>query len=162
MQYHKTVDTIRRLLDDEGILYAVFEHEPVHTSEEAAAVRPNYTMAQGAKALIVRIKKAGEKEFVMVVVPGNARFDTKKVKEALGANDLRFATEEEVSEITDGVEPGGVPPLGNIFGIQTLADEKLFEEDEIIFNAGDKRVSIAIETDAYRSLVKPQAADVTE
>ena len=156
MNYHKTVGMIESLLNEHNATYQKFEHEEVRTSEEAARVRPEYSLAQGAKALIIRVKKDGEKSFAMVVVPGDKRFDTKKVREVLGARDIRFASEDEVLKITDGVKPGGVPPFGILWNVPVLCDQGLFDNDEIIFNAGDKRVSIAVKTEDYIAVVSPQ------
>ena len=163
--YHKVVYAIRRILDTAKIDYDAFEHEEVRTSEEAAAVRPEFSLAQGSKALIVRIKRKDEagqetREFVQVVVPGDKKFDAKKVKEVLGAKDIRFATEEEVKEITGGVQPGGVPPFGNLFGLTVVVDQGVFEHTVTIFNAGDRRYSIAMRTADYQKVVKPTVADL--
>ena len=158
--FHPVVAKIESLLDKEGVSFQRFEHEAVRTSEEASAIRPDFDISQGTKSLIVRVKKGGEKYFAMVVVPGDKKFYTKKVREVLGAKDIRFATEEEVSEVTDGVQVGGVPPFGNMFDIQTVVDERVFENEEIIFNAGDKRVSLSMKSEDYKSVVEPTIADV--
>lgn len=159
--YHAVVSAITLVLDTARVPYQTFEHEPVRTSEEAAAVRPEYSLAQGTKSLIVRVKeRTGERHFVLVVVPGDQKFDIKKLRTVLGVKDLRFAYEGEVAEVTGGVEPGGVPPFGNIFGLPVIADERVFVNDEIIFNAGDKRFSIAMQSSDYQRIVKPQVADI--
>jgi prolyl-tRNA editing enzyme YbaK/EbsC (Cys-tRNA(Pro) deacylase) len=132
-----------------------FEHQPVRTSEEAAALRSGYTLAQGAKAIIIRAKIPNEgKKFVMLVMPGDRKFDSSKVKQVLGSKDIRFATEDEVAEITGGVKPGGVPPFGNLFGLQVVSDPSLYANEKIIFNAG-RNVSIAMESADYKELLKP-------
>jgi prolyl-tRNA editing enzyme YbaK/EbsC (Cys-tRNA(Pro) deacylase) len=164
-EYHQTVARITDLLHEHVIAYKTFTHEAVRTSEEAAALRPEYSLAQGAKALIVRIKKrdvpkAEEKQFVQIVVPGDAKFDTKKTKVVLAAKDIRFATEAEVGEITDGVKPGGVPPFGNLFGLAVYAEETLLQNEEIIFNAGDKRFSIAMRSADYITVVNPKVVAI--
>lgn len=165
--YHPVVTAIKRILDTAKVEYRSFEHQAVRTSEEAAAIRPEYTIEQGAKALIIRIKRkdaqSGQevKEFVQVVVPGDKKFESKAVKNILDAKDLRFATEEEVKDLTGGVEPGGVPPFGNIFGLEVLADSSLLKHSEIIFNAGDRRYSIALKSEDYIKIVKPQIAIIT-
>lgn len=162
MKYHKTVKAIKDLVEKNSMWYEYFEHEPVRTSEEAAIVRPEYSLSQGAKALIVRIKKrGGGKFFRMLVIPGDLKFDINKAKEHFEAKDIRFAMKEEVDELTDKIEFGGVPPLGNLFDLDVYADEKIFENDKIIFNAGDKRVSIAIKTSDYKTLVDPTILDLT-
>ena len=155
MTYHPVVKKITDLLTEHHASFRTFEHAPVRTSEEAAALRPEFTMHQGAKALIVRAKKGGEPFFVMLVFPADLKFDSKKVKALLGVQSLSFATEEEVGRLTDGVQVGGVPPFGNLFGLPVYADELLFGNEEIVFNAGDRSFSVAMKAEDYRSIVQP-------
>jgi Ala-tRNA(Pro) deacylase len=160
---HPTVFKIKDLLEENNMWYDYMEHEPVRTSEEAAAIRPDkYSLAQGAKALIVRIKPRGSsKRFVMLVIPGDTQFNIPKVCEFFNSKDVRFAFEDEVIKITDGVIPGGVPPFGNLFDLEVYADTKIFDNDTIVFNAGDKRISLAIHTENYRTLVNPTIIAIT-
>lgn len=160
MEYHKTVNKIIDLLKSRGLWFETFEHEEVRTSEEAAKTRTGYFLEQGAKAIIVRVKTSGGKYFAMLVLPGDRRFDTDKVERLFKAKDIRFATEEEVGEITDGVQPGGVPPFGNLFNLKVVVDPSLFENEKIVFNAGDRKYSIAMRSEDYKILVKPEINDI--
>lgn len=160
MNYHPVSEKIKKLLEDNQMWFERFEHQPVRTSKEASQVRPNYSLSQGGKALIVRLKKDGEKTFAMIVVPGDKRFDVKAARKVLGASDIRFASEEEVDEITGGVVPGGVPPFGTIFGIPVYADRHIFLDEKMIFNAGDRSVSIGMKTEDYNTLVAPHIVDI--
>ena len=163
MKYHKTVEDIKDLLLKNSLWFETFEHEPVRTSEQAAKTRIGYSLKQGAKAIIIRVKKSGgDKFFAMLVMPGDTRFDSNKVKTFMGAKDIRFATEDEVKEITEGVLPGGVPPFGNLFGLEVIVDPKLFENEKIVFNAGDRSFSIAMKSKDYRDLVKPKIETIIE
>ena len=156
-KYHPVATKIVNLLHDKNFWFETFEHEAVKTSKEAASVRDGYTQSQGAKAIIIRAKfTATDKKFVMLVMPGDKRFDNTKVKAILKAKDIRFATEEEVSEVTGGVLPGGVPPFGNLFSLEVIADLTLFENQKIVFNAGDRSFSIAMNSKDYIELVKPK------
>lgn len=153
---------IEKILNEGAHWYERFAHEAVRTSLEAARVRPEYLQKQGSKALIVKARKIGEeKRFIMVVVPGDRQFDTKKLKTESGYGDVRFATPAEVGEITGGVIPGGVPPWGNLFGLPVIADTHIFDNEKIIFNAGDRRISIAMYSRDYRELVAPLVVDIT-
>jgi Ala-tRNA(Pro) deacylase len=157
MEYHPVVGRITELLAREGCWFTTFEHVPVRTSEEAAAIRTGYTIDQGAKALIVRVKHPAQgKHFVMFVLPGGTRFDGTRVKEVFGFTDVRFATEGEVADITGGVLPGGVPPFGTLFGLPVYVDTALLLNERIIFNAGDRRFSVAMLVVDYLRLVLPQ------
>ncbi|MFA5776012.1 MAG: YbaK/EbsC family protein [Patescibacteria group bacterium] len=156
MECHLVVQKIRDLLESRQIKYDCFEHESVRTSEEASKIRSGYTLKQGAKALVVKLYlRGGVEKFVMLVVPGDAKFDSKKVKKMFDAKDLRFATEKEVGDITGGVLVGGVPPFGSLFGLQTYIDHEVEKNDRIIFNAGDRRVSVALAIKDYISTENP-------
>ena len=118
---------ITTLLDEAGIVYKTYEHEAVFTSQEAAKVR-NTNMHEGAKALIMY----ADGKPIMVVVPGDLKVDTKGFKELYHVRDLRMATSEEVEKVTS-VPIGAVPPFGNIFQIPLYIDERLRENEEIVF-----------------------------
>lgn len=160
MNYHSITQIILDLLKANNFWFETFEHEAVRTSEEAAKTRPGYTLHQGAKAIIVRVKLSGEKKFMMLVIPADNRFDTHKVKQVLQAKDVRFATEGEVKEITKGVEPGGVPPFGNLFGLEVLVDPTLFQNEKIVFNAGDRKFSVAMRSADFKVLVQPRTEHI--
>lgn len=161
MEYHPVVEKIKRVLTENSAEFETFEHAPVRTSEEAANIRTGYTLEQGAKAIIAKVKELGKgKRFVMFVMPGNKRFDTDKIKRNFGLVDIRFATEQEVSEITGGVLPGGVPPFGNLFNLDVFADTTLFDNAKIVFNAGDKSYSIGIQSSDYQKIVNPVVGEI--
>jgi len=162
MSCHPVTEKIKELLSREKCWFEIFEHQPVKTSEEAAKVRPGYSIKQGAKAMIIGIKAGGEKKFVMLVLPGNLRFDNDKVKILLRAKDIRFATEKEIFSLTGGVKTGGIPPFGNLFNLEVVADSKLFKNEKIIFNAGSREVSVTIKSKDYQRLVKPKISDISK
>jgi len=161
MKYHPVTEKIKNILEEHNAWYETFEHKPVRTSEEAAKIRDGYTLKQGAKAIIIRIKKSkSEKRFIMLVIPGDKRFDNKKIKKYFEVKNVRFATEAEVSELTDNVKVGGVPPFGDIFKLEVYVDESLFENDRIVFNAGDRRFSIGMKLADFKDIVKPELVNI--
>jgi len=120
---------VEGMLKQRGIDFQVLRHEPVYTSEQAAQVRGT-PLASGAKALICK----GEGGFVMFVVPADRKLDSHAVRRAKGWRKLRFASREEVMEMT-GLAPGSIPPFGSLFSLPTLCDERLGENEVINFNA---------------------------
>ena len=160
MNRHPIADRIVALLTQEEAWHEAFDHEPVRTSEEAAALRPEYGLEQGAKAIIVRTRLlGGGRTYVMLVMPADRRFDGTKVKQLLRAKEVRFATESEVDEVTSGVKPGGVPPFGNLFGIDVVSDATLYDNETIVFNAG-RTTSVAMRSADYQRLIHPTVADI--
>ncbi|HYN87824.1 MAG TPA: YbaK/EbsC family protein, partial [Ardenticatenaceae bacterium] len=130
MTYHPITCQITTLLTENGCWFETFEHEPVRTSEEAARTRPGYTLRQGAKAIVVRLGSSQRGDsFAMLVMPADVRFDSKKVRQMLGVRTLRFATGEEIDQLTGGVLPGAIPPFGTLFGLPVYADAGIFENE---------------------------------
>ena len=141
---------VESLLNQHGIAFQVLRHEPVYTSEEAARVRGT-PLASGAKALICK----GADNFVMFVVPADRKLDSHAVRRAKGWKKLRFATREEVLELT-GLTPGSIPPFGSLFGLPTHCDERLGQSEVINFNAGDHSMSVSMRYADYVLVEKPE------
>lgn len=148
-------ERIEEKLTTASVPVTVLRHRPVFTSEEAAAVR-GVPLASGAKALVL---KAGER-FVMAIIPADRKLDSKKAREAFGVKALRFATREEVEELT-GLQPGSIPPFGSLFGLPTHCDPALAEQASINFNAGDHAVSVQMTYADYLRVEQPAMVSVT-
>jgi Ala-tRNA(Pro) deacylase len=148
-------ERLEQLLRGKGVAHTVLRHEPVHTSEAAAAVRGT-PLASGAKALIV---KAGE-HFLLLVLPADRKLDSRKVRGALGVKSLRFASKEEVAACTS-LEPGAIPPFGTLFNLPTYCDPALGANLSINFNAGDHSVSVQMSYEDYLRAEAPQLLSLT-
>jgi len=142
-------DRLVALLDARPVAYEVTRHAPVRTSEEAARVRGS-PLASGAKALVCK----ADFRFVLVVIPADRRLDGAAVRRALHARSLRFATPEEVAEVTT-LAPGAIPPFGGLFGLPTLCDERLADAQRINFSAGDRGISVAMAFADYVAVERP-------
>ena len=147
---------IEELLSSHGVAFDVLRHEPVFTSEQAAEVRGT-PLSSGAKALICK----GDDEWVLFVMPADLRLASKAVRRARGWRKLRFAMREEVGELT-GLKPGAIPPFGSLFGLPTLCDSRLAENETINFNAGDHTVSISMAYDDYVRTENPQLGNFAQ
>lgn len=144
-------ERLEQWLRDAGVAFEILEHAPVRTSEEAARARGT-ALEQGAKALVVR----ADDRFVHCVLSAHLKADNAALRALVGTRRLRFATREELLELT-GCEPGAVPPFGNMFGLPVLLDEALCENDRVAFNAGSNTVSITM---SCADLVRISGAEV--
>lgn len=123
-------------LQAQGVAFTVQRHEPVFTSEQAAAIRGT-PLSSGAKALVLKV----DERFVLAVLPADRRLDNRKVRDGLGVRSSRFANREELEKLT-GLQPGAVPPFGSLFGLPTYCDPALADNPSINFNAGDHAISV--------------------
>ena len=146
---------IVQFLDENGVEHGVIEHEPVHTSEEAATVGGT-SMSQGAKSLLLKTQD----EFVVVVIQGSERLDIKKLMHHLGISKRpRFATPEEVQEQM-GCEIGACYPLAEIVGLRTLLDGKFLEQESISFNPGVHNKTIVMDVADFVYMLDPDTTDL--
>ena len=144
---------VEELLREQGVAFDVLRHEPVYTSAEAAAIR-GAPLASGAKALICK----GDDDFVMFVMPADLKLASKAVRRARRWRKLRFANRDEVLQLT-GLEPGSIPPFGSLFGLPTLCDSRLTENETINFNAGDHCISVTMTSADYLKAESPQLGE---
>ena len=135
---------ILELLDGEGITYRRISHEPTRTSEDSARARGE-ALETGGKALLL---KAGE-DFSVFVLSAALKLDSQAVKKRLGVKSLRFATADELMDLT-GLVPGSVPPFGEpVLPFPLFVDESIEANDRIAFNAGSLTDSVVLSTVDY-------------
>ena len=146
---------IVNLLNEAGVPFTQTEHPAVYTSEEAARVRGT-SLSSGAKALICK----GETGFAMFVMPADRKLASKLVRTVSGWRKFRFASREEVAEIS-GLEPGSIPPFGSLLNLQTYCDQALSVNEQINFNAGDHEISISMTYDDYVRVERPIVGEFT-
>jgi prolyl-tRNA editing enzyme YbaK/EbsC (Cys-tRNA(Pro) deacylase) len=149
------VDRLLAWLAAAGVPFRRLEHAPVRTSAEAAAVRGT-SLAAGAKALVVR----ADGRAVHLVLPADRRVDNGRLRQLLGTRAVRFVTPAELATLT-GCVPGGVPPFGNLFGLEVLVDEGLTQAGEIAFNAGSPTVSVIMRCEDFLRLAGARVARFT-
>lgn len=142
---------IRELLAQAGIVFKEIHHEPTQTSADSARVRGE-SLAVGAKALLLKT----DDEFQLFVLPADLQLDAKKVKQQLKVRSIRFATKEELFELT-GLVPGAVPPFGApVLPFKLYADTAIGStEDKVAFNAGSLTFSIVMKASDWRAVANP-------
>lgn len=147
---------LRDWLTQRQVPHEILRHEPVYTSEEAARVRGT-SLSSGAKALVCKV----DADYVLIVLPADRKLEGKKFRRHVAAKSLRFATREEVLQLTT-LQPGSIPPFGSLFGLVTYCDRRLQQEPVINFNAGDHALSMQIPIVDYLRVENPRIGDFAE
>lgn len=150
--YEKIVE----LLKANNVEYSEIEHEAVYTSEEAAKVR-GVSASRGVKSLVLKAKTG----FVLEILPGDKKLDSKKFKKLPNIKDFRFATPEEVKEIM-GCEIGACYPFGSIAKLPMYADKSLDEPGEIYFNPGVHTKTIKMNWEDLKRIEEPLIEEIIQ
>src|SRR5262249_13142580 len=125
---------------------------PTFTSEESAAARGE-ELGVGAKALLLMT----DGRLNLFVIPADQKLDTAAIKRELKVKKSRFATPEELQELT-GLVPGSVPPFGEpVLPFPLYADSSIGTRfDRVAFNAGSLTVSIIMAAADWLVIAKPK------
>jgi Ala-tRNA(Pro) deacylase len=100
------LDTLRDWLAAQNVPFREVHHAPTATSEESAKARGE-ELRVGGKALVMR----ADDSFALFVLPADRKADSGAIRRELSIGKLRFASREELLELT-GLVPGSVPPFG--------------------------------------------------
>ncbi len=151
-------EQLRALLHSAAVEFRELSHEPTLTSEESARVR-NEPLHVGAKALLIKTDEL----FRLFVLPADAKLDSVALKRQLGVKKTRFATREELDQLT-GLVPGSVPPFGQpILPFELYADPTIgSRENKVAFNAGLLTRSIIMKASDWYAIAQPHTLRLVE
>src|SRR5689334_20261566 len=138
----------------EGVPFVEISHPPAASAADYHGVVGS-RLAQQAKALLLRRYRAsGAKDYVIHALPGDKSADLDALRTATESARVRLATPEELVRVT-GCRFGELPPVGSIFGVELVLDDRLLGESELYFNACRLDRSFIVSPDALRALERP-------
>ena len=155
----KIFESIKQMLNSAAVNYEHIHHEATPTSEDSARARGD-ALSSGAKAIVYKIQD----EFCLFVFAADRKMNPKLIKtyfkdQGKRVKKTRFATSEELIELT-GLVPGSVPPFGKpILDLDLYADPSLLDNEMISFNAGSLTDSIRMSLKDYMKVAAPIVFD---
>lgn len=142
---------VKEFLDQNDIKYVSIKHSRAYTAQEIAA-SAHIHGKKIAKTVVLKV----DGKIVFAVLPATYKVDFSLLKEALDTDNVRLANEPEFKDKCPGCEVGAMPPMGNLFGIETYVAASLVEDEEIAFNAGSHTELIRLNYSDFEKLVKPK------
>jgi Ala-tRNA(Pro) deacylase len=140
--------TVVEHLQRNQVTYDVIPHPHTGCSKEtanAAHVPPERI----AKAVVL----GDDGGFLMAVVPGNRYVEVKRLSKKLG-RDLHLIPEERLAPVFRDCAPGAIPPLGPVYGMETILDDGLVGLPEVYFEAGDHEELVRVDGEQFVRLLK--------
>jgi Ala-tRNA(Pro) deacylase len=145
------VKKLKEFLDSNQVKYVMISHSAAYTAQEIAA-SAHVPGKELAKTVIVKV----DGKMAMAVLPASFKVDLEHLKEAAGAKSVELAGEREFRDMFPGCETGGMPPFGNLFGMDVYVSAKLAEDAEIAFNAGSHTELVKLAYKDFERLVQPK------
>jgi len=152
-------EQLRALLDKEGAVYRVIEHEAEGRTELIAQIRGN-RIEQSVKSMTLQVRlNRKENMYCLANIPGDCRVDFDGVKSYFNADSVAFASREKAQALT-GCVIGAIPPFSFNEQLQVLADPLVLENEDVVFNAGRLDRSIFMKLADYVRIAKPQIVKI--
>ena len=145
------VKKLKDFLDEHKVKYVSIKHSTAYTAQEIAAAA-HIPGKELAKTVMVKI----DGNMAMAVLPASYKVDFDLLKEAAGADKVELATEQEFKDMFPECEVGGMPPFGNLWGMEVYVAKSLAEDEEIAFNAGSHTELIKLAYKDFERLVEPK------
>lgn len=135
------------------------EHIAEGRTELIAQIRGN-KLEQAIKSMVVQIRMSKKENlYALANVPGDCRVDFNGIKAHFNADGVAMAPREKAEALT-GCVIGSIPPFSFNEQLILLADPKIKENDEVVFNAGSLERSIFMKMEDYFRVAKPQVAGI--
>jgi Ala-tRNA(Pro) deacylase len=147
------------LLDREGAIYRVIEHEAEGRTDLIAQIRGN-RIEQSIKSIVVQVRLSKKENiYCLANVPGHCRVDLGAIKAHFNADSIGMAQREKAQALT-GCVVGAIPPFSFNDQLEVLADPLIQENEEVVFNAGRLDRSIFMDLADYIRISKPQLVKI--
>jgi Ala-tRNA(Pro) deacylase len=144
---------LQSYLDRLGIWYHLSHHPRTYTAADLAQ-QEHIPGHQVIKPVLVE----ADGRFVLCALPASHRINIDKLKDKLHADSVRLADEPTLQEVFDDCELGAEPPIGFLYGIPTVMDESLCQDERVTFQAGNHEAAITMSLKDYRRVTQPEVA----
>lgn len=147
---------LQKYIDDNGLEAKILEFDtPTLTVEQSVKVLKCYP-EDIIKSIVV---VSSTNDYYLILLQGNRKIKTKKLKKLLNAKDIRLASPQQVEDITS-YKVGDVPPIS--VELPVIIDELAIEKGGNLYGGGggpSKLLHISI--DELLDCTHPLIADVS-
>lgn len=148
---------LRDYLDSQHVKYEWLPHTLAFPAQEVA-----HTLHVSGKYFAKAVLLQADGRPLMAVLPASHRLNLHELKAELVAKHVEMLPEAELTKLCPDCELGAFPPLGSLYGVDTLVDRSLAQSEDIVFNAGSHTDAVRMKYADYANLVKPRVASFGE
>ncbi len=147
---------VQRFLKQRRTWYETIQHDPTYDAN-ALAQAVHVIDQEVAKPVLLRVDDG----YALIVLPASRDVDVSRVKSVFGAASVTLASEPDCGHEFLDCEYGARLPFGSEYGLRTVMDVSLCEDDEIVFEGNTHREAIRMKLEDYIQLEQPFIAPVS-
>jgi len=148
---------IRDFLDSEDVSYEELHHATAFTGQEVA-----HTLHLSGKRCAKTVVLKGDERLAMAVLPASHRLNLQDLRSVLEVDHLEMLDEEAISKLFPDCQPGAIPPLGRLYGIEVWVDQAVCDSEHIVFCAGSHEDCIRMKYSDFAKLIQPRVSRFSE
>jgi Ala-tRNA(Pro) deacylase len=152
-----TATWVREELDRKGVAYEELHHNDAFTAQELAQ-REHVSGHRVAK--VVGILADGRPK--ELVLPASRRVMLDRIRQLLGANEVRLASEDELERYFPDCELGAIPALRHWRDVDVIMDGHLNNAGNILILGGTHCDAIRMRFDDWFEMVNPRVEMFSE
>ena len=141
---------VEKFLQQQHVPFDVLPHRSTH-SAQSLAQSLDVPGDNVAKSVLLKV----DGEFMLAVIPASLQISMSLLKSRMPAKHVELATEDELAEVFRDCERGVAPPFGRSYGIRTLVDRSLTEDEHIVFEANSHDQAIYLRYQDYAKIERP-------
>lgn len=142
--------SIEEFLEQRQIPFTTFTHRPAFTAQEQAAVShvPGWNWAKTVVCM-------ADGQPILSVLPAPYVIDFEQLRQLVGAEKVRLATEDEMARLYPGCEVGATPPLGPLYDQRVFVEQGLVGGPDLVFDAGSHTKAIRMRFSDFTEVARP-------
>jgi Ala-tRNA(Pro) deacylase len=106
-----------------------------------------------AKTVLLRAN--GGFKYLLAVLPSTHVVDFERLSTALGGIHVQLATPSEIAERCPDCERGALPPFGTMYGLETVVDPTVAENEIVVFEGNSFEEAIRMKYRDYYAVEHP-------
>jgi Cys-tRNA(Pro)/Cys-tRNA(Cys) deacylase len=143
-------------LKKKGVPFDVVTYDHGQKGAEFAANATGFPLARTIKTLVVDL---GEKNYAMVLMPGDKQLGLKRLADALAVKRAALADQASAERLT-GYLTGGISPFGTTRRLPVVMEKVLVTYDRVLINAGRRGTMLKMDPGDIVHALDCQVLDV--
>ena len=150
---------VAAFLEERKCRFQRMPHQPTYSAQRLAH-ELHVSGREVAKTVLLRAN--GGHQFVVAVLPASKTINLDKASKVLGKGNVQLATEIEISAHCPDCDFGVLPPFGSRYGLKTIVDSSLADDEEIVFEGNTHDEAVRMRFDDFVELEDPLVAAFAE
>lgn len=148
---------VQDFLRGRNVRFDVLPHTKTFDSQHLAEAL-HVPGKQVAKTVLLRLN--GGYKYLVAVVPATHVVDMEALKKVFGGVHAELACQDEITARCPDCEAGVLPPFGSKYGLQTVVDKSLTEDEQIVFEGNTHEEAIRMRYSDYYNLEHPLVVSI--